>query len=415
MLSITLIGLALLALLGVVFEEVIHINKAKVTLLLGTLSWLILFINAGGQGEAANAIIHGLNESLTEISQLWLFLIAAMTFVAYLNKKGMIQNIIYWFLPKRMSERKLLFITGLFCFLFSSLADNITATLVSVTLILSLKLPRRKLIRFAALVVFAVNSGGVALITGDVTTLMIFLAGKVSVVDLLVLSIPAFAGVTVLALILSRSMRGEVVISYTPSSARGVDVTIAAIFLLTILLTIFGNAIYQIPPVLTFLAGLAVMFMVARVFEDDSDDDPIFDYIRLVEFETLFFFLGILLLVGMLKEIGVLDNLLVVYQVLPVEGANFAMGMLSSVIDNVPLTAALLKSGLVMSEGQWLQLTYAVGVGGSLLVVGSAAGIVAMSKVPGLTFGRYLRQLLPLAIAYSVGFIASGVVAAWWL
>ena len=400
-----LIALAFLALLGVVFEEVIHVNKAKVTLFLGTLSWLLMFIFADGDA-ALTGIEHGLSESISEIAQLWLFLVAAMTFVAYLNKKGLIQNLIYLFLPSRISERMLLVLTGLFCFVFSSIADNITATLVSAALILSLNLDVKKTLRFAALVVFAVNSGGVALITGDVTTLMIFLSGHVSVLQLLYLALPALAGVVALTLMLSFGLKGEVVIEKKLSPIRRVDLIIAVVFLSTILLTITFNALYRIPPMLTFLAGMSLMFLVARFFDDDNED-PIMDYIRVIEFETLLFFLGILLLVGMLKEIGVLESLVSLYQLMPPVVANYLMGVLSAGIDNVPLTAAVLKSGIEMSTQEWMGLTYAVGVGGSLLVIGSAAGIVMMSKIGALTFGRYIRFMLPLLLAYTVGYGAS--------
>ncbi len=398
-----LIGLAIAALLGVVFEEKTHVSKAKVTLFFGTLSWVLLFVFSG-QGEEHEAVIHGLNENIADIASLWIFLVAAMTFVAYLNKKGMIENLIYLVLPKQISERALLFLTGTFCFLFSSLADNITATLVSITLILSLQLDRAKTIKFAALVVFAVNSGGVALITGDVTTLMIFLAGKVQILQLLTLAVPAFIAVMLLAAMLSIGMSGQVAISSHRRNVRGVDLAIALIFLCTILCTIVGNVLFQIPPVLTFLTGLSVMFLVARFFNEDNDQDPVLEYVRQVEFETLLFFLGILLLVGMLKEIQVLEGLVRIYDQIPAVAANYLMGVLSAAIDNVPLTAALLKSGLRMGVAEWMVLTYAVGVGGSLLVIGSAAGIVAMSKVPGLTFGSYLRFFLYLFVAFNVGF-----------
>jgi Na+/H+ antiporter NhaD/arsenite permease-like protein len=403
LLTYVLIALAMAALLGVVLEEVTHVNKAKVTLFFGTLAWLLLFIFAPA-GEVRETVLESLNENIAEIAGLWIFLVAAMTFVAYLNKKGMIENLIYLVLPQRISERALLFLTATFCFVFSSLADNITATLVSITLILSLQLDRAKTIKFATLVVFAVNSGGVALITGDVTTLMIFLAGKVAILQLLVLAVPAFIAVMVLAAMLSIGMRGEVVVQAHRKDVRGVDVAIALIFLCTILGTIIGNFLFQIPPVLTFLAGLSVMFLVARFFSDDNDSDPILEYVRQVEFETLFFFLGILLLVGMLKEVRVLDGLVHIYDQVPAVMANYLMGVMSAAIDNVPLTAALLKSGLQMGVAEWMVLTYAVGVGGSLLVIGSAAGIVAMSKVPGLTFGSYLRHMLYLFIAFNIGF-----------
>ncbi len=398
-----LVGIAVAALLGVVLEEISHVNKAKVTLFFGTLSWMLLFVFSPA-GAERDGVLASLNENIAEIAGLWIFLVAAMTFVAYLNKKGLIENLIYLVLPKRISERALMFLTATFCFVFSSLADNITATLVSITLIMSLKLSAEKTIKYAALVVFAVNSGGVALITGDVTTLMIFLAGKVAILQLLLLALPAFAAVMLLAALLSIGMSGQVVVENHRTDVRRVDITIALVFLATILSTIAGNFFFQIPPVLTFLTGLSIMFLVARFFSDDIETDPILEYVRQVEFETLLFFLGILLLVGMLKEIHVLDGLVRIYDQVPAVLANYLMGVLSAAIDNVPLTAALLKSGLQMGVAEWMVLTYAVGVGGSLLVIGSAAGIVAMSKVPGLTFGSYLRFSLYLFIAFNLGF-----------
>jgi Na+/H+ antiporter NhaD/arsenite permease-like protein len=145
------------------------------------------------------------------------------------------------------------------------------------------------------------------------------------------------------------------------------------------------------------------MFIVARLCNDD--DDPILEYIRYIEFDTLLFFLGILLLVGMLEHIHALDFLVTLYQYVPPMYANYIMGITSAAVDNVPLTAALLKTGIEMDLTSWLGLTYAVGVGGSLLVIGSAAGIVTMSKVPGLSFARYAKYGLLLFIAYTLGYV----------
>ncbi|OZC37069.1 sodium:proton antiporter [Marinobacter vinifirmus] len=402
-LDAVLIAVAVLALLGVIFEEVIHVNKAKTTLFFGTLSWVLLFLFSVSPDETA-AVSAGLSESIAEIAGLWLFLVAAMTFVAYLNKKGMIENMIYLIMPRKVTERRLLFLTGLFCFVFSSLADNITATLVSCSLILSLNLELKKRLQFIVLVVFAVNSGGVSLITGDVTTLMIFLADKVEILTLLTLAIPASITVFILAVLLSGGLSGTVTLQASSNEVRKVDVIIAILFLATIIGTISGNALFGIPPVLTFLFGLSIMFLVSRFMSSDEDLDPILEYIRVIEFETLLFFLGILLLVGMLKEIHALDSLVAIYDVLPPIYANYLMGIFSAIIDNVPLTAALLKSGIDMSPAEWMGLTYAVGVGGSLLVIGSAAGIVAMSKIQGLTFGTYMRYALHLLAAYTLGY-----------
>ena len=401
-----LLIIAGLAFLSIVLEDVIDVNKAKTTLFFGTLSWLLIFLFPE-VGQTDTYITEKLNENLLEIASLWLFLMAAMTFVAFLNHQGLIETLIYKVLPKRIGEKRLMFMVAGFAFLFSSLSDNITATLVSIALVLSLRLEARKTLRFAVMVVFAVNSGGVALITGDVTTLMIFVAGKVHIQDLLLLSLPALASVMLLATLLSRPLQGEVEIISTERHDDRVGKVVAGIFLLTIISTIILNVVAGVPPVLTFLFGLSIMFLIGRLGYRDDERENLLDYVRVIEYDTLLFFLGILLLVGMLKEIGVLNSLVGVYEVLPTTAANFVLGLLSSLVDNVPLTAALLKADISMSPAQWLSLTYSVGVGGSLLVIGSASGIVAMSKVEAVTFGSFARYSLLLLVAFSVGFAGS--------
>ena len=401
-----LITLAVIAFFMIVLEDVIHLNKAKTTLFLGTLAWLVLFLFPE-PNLSPKDIQEMLNENLLEIASLWLFLMAAMTFVAYLNHQGLIETLIYKFLPSRLGEKQLLFMVAIFSFVFSSLSDNITATLVSVALVLSLRLPPNKTLKFTVMVVFAVNSGGVSLITGDVTTLMIFLADKVAIQDLLWLSAPSFISVMFLAGLLSFGLSGELIIDGGQRRHDRVGMSIAFVFLATILSTIILNVIAGVPPVLTFLFGLSIMFLIGRFFHKDDDRESMLDYIRAIEFDTLLFFLGILLLVGMLKEIGVLDSLVKIYDMLPAVHANYVMGLLSSLVDNVPLTAALLKADPGMDHAGWLSLTYGVGVGGSLLVIGSAAGIVAMSKVPEVTFISYMKYSLFLLLAYSLGFAGS--------
>lgn len=133
------------------------------------------------------------------------------------------------------------------------------------------------------------NSGGVSLITGDVTTLMIFLADKVEILTLLTLAIPASITVFILAVFLSGGLSGTVTLQASSNEVRKVDVIIAILFLATIIGTISGNALFGIPPVLTFLFGLSIMFLVSRFMSSDEDLDPILEYIRVIEFETLLF------------------------------------------------------------------------------------------------------------------------------
>jgi len=403
MLAGILLGLVALAFVLIVIEDIIHVNKAKTTLFFGTLCWILLFIFPLHDGSREH-VQHQLEHNLLEIATLWLFLMSTMTFVAYLNSKGFIAQLVQRMLPAELSERRLMFIVAIFAFVFSSFADNVTATLVSIAVIASVKLEAKKRLKYGTLIIFAVNSGGVSLITGDVTTLMFFLADKVTIPNLLLLVLPAALAVALLAILLSWGMTNRIVIEKAKKPLAKTDITIAVIFALTIAATLALNILFSIPPVLTFLFGLAIMFLVAQVLMRKKTTQSIINYVREVEFETLLFFLGVLLLVGVLKEINFLTHFIDLYQVLPPFEANYLMGISSALIDNVPLTAALLKAGITMNTAEWLMLTYAVGVGGSLLIIGSAAGIIAMSKLKELTFGSYLKMSGHLLLCYSIGY-----------
>ena len=394
-----IIIIAAIGFLSIILEDLTHIDKAKSTLFFGTLAWFVYFI--GTHGEPGDAVHHTFNENLLDIASLWLFLFAAMTFVAYLSEKGVIQTLASWLLPHQIGLKTLLFFIGGFAFLFSSLADNITATLVSLALINSLALSTRLKIRYAVAIVYGVNAGGVSLITGDVTTLMIFLAGKVSIANLLGLILPSLVSVIVLCFLLSFGVSGQLAIEKKETQLDRVDWIITGLFFMTILLVIFANVLFAVPPVLTFLFGLGLMFMVAQFIDKN---EPVLDYIRKIEFDTLLFFLGVLLLVGILKEVGALDGILLIYQHWSPMAANYSLGIVSAIFDNVPLTSALLKSGIDMTTDDWLGLTFSVGVGGAMLAIGSAAGVVAMNKVKGLTFLNYLKYTPLLLMAYSVGY-----------
>jgi len=402
MIDYFLMALALLALLSIVFEELTHINKAKTTLFFGCIAWITLFISRdASQHEFIN---QQLEENLLEIAVLWLFLMSTMTFVAYLNAKGIIQMVVQRLFPQRCSVTLIMFLLALFSLLLSAICDNVTATLVSLTLVQTFDLTKKMKLRMAVLVVFAVNSGGVALITGDVTTLMIYLEGHVKITELFLLLVPAIVSVLCLASILSIGLKGIVTTSPSSKNYETVDVLVALIFFTTILATMLLNVAFGIPPVLTFLTGLSLMFLVGRIYRNDKQESQMLEYIRQIEYDTLLFFLGILLLVGMLKEIGVLSLLTNIYAQFNPMYSNYFAGIGSALIDNVPLTASLLKAEPVLSAPQWLGLTYAVGVGGSILVIGSAAGIIVMSKMKEMTFLTYARYIPALLVAYTIGY-----------
>lgn len=400
------IVLAIVALLATIFEDIIHINKAKTTLFIGTLSWVLYYVTAL-ENVPHEVISERFADNLLEIATLWLFLMAAMTFVAYLNSRNIIRHLVQEVLPPRMHERTLLLLIGGFAFVFSMLADNITTTLITLAIYSSVDMPANKRIKYAALIVFAVNSGGVGLVTGEVTTLMIFLAGKVSITDLLALVLPSLLAVLLLALMLFPGLNRYVDFEHHDYVFTHRDRFIMGAFLVTIVLTLVLNIGFDVPPVLTFLFGLSAMFLLDEWFKSSPQDEPILHYIREIHFDTLLFFLGVLLIVGLLQEIGVLFELVKLYDWLPMTWANFLMGVLSSLIDNVPMTAAVIKADIPMTALDWLALTYATGVGGSILVIGSAAGIITMGKMKEVTFFSYGKIFLPLFVAYGFGYLAN--------
>ena len=228
--TILIISLALIAIICVIFEDALHINKAKSTLFIGTLSWLLAYVFTIN-GKSSDFITEKLNENLLEIASLWLFLMSAMTFVAYLNSKNFISNVTQHIMPSHISERSLMMFMGVFAFVFSSLADNVTATLVTLSIVNSLQVNQNEKLKYAALVVFAVNSGGAALITGDVTTLMLFLNGKVSITALFLLIGPALFAVLLLALMFSMTLSHNIIhFKVFQSELNKRDKTIAIIF-----------------------------------------------------------------------------------------------------------------------------------------------------------------------------------------
>ncbi len=224
--TIVLLSLIVMGFISIVVEDLVHIDKAKTTLFFGSLVWMLYFAIPIDEHDVSERMTL-LNENLLDVATLWLFLMAAMTFVAYLSAKGIIEAVVVKIMPASLSEKQLLFVTGAFGFFFSTFADNITSTLVCISFLLSLRLPSDKLLRYLVLIIFSVNAGGAALITGDVTTLMIFLAGKVSIPNLVLISVPAFAAVMLLAWILSFKLdlwlveRAEFLCPRSPCFAAG--------------------------------------------------------------------------------------------------------------------------------------------------------------------------------------------------
>jgi len=395
----------------IVFEHHLEMDKAKASLFFWTLAWIIIFINIHYLWLDLIHTEEKLNEIILEVAELSLFLMSAMTIIAYLSERKVLTSLAHKIIPQKISKVKLLFILWIFTFLFSSIADNLTATLVSITILLSIKEIKENIddiLIFAAFIIFAANAWGVWLITWDITTLMIFLAWKVKIIDLLYLFIPSFLWFMTLYFLFISKLKWKIEIIKSDFKLQSIDIRIFITFLLTIVAIILGHVFYHIPPMIIFLFWLSIIFLMWWHHKRMNKEDLwMIHFVHKVEFNAIFFFLWILLMVWALDYFHLLSKISILYEIMPYYLATFLIWILSSVVDNIPLTAAMLKAWLPITEAWWLNMTYAVWVWWSLLLIWSAAWVIAMAKCKSLTFGLYLKYLPHIFIAYTVWYIGT--------
>jgi len=399
----------------IVFEEKLEIDKTKSALFFWTFSWILIFMSAKFYSLDLENIKHHFDEIILELAYLSLFLTSAMTIISYLSEKNVLTSLAHRVIYGKITKVKLLFLLWFFTFIFSWFADNLTATLVSVSILLSIKAlseDKNDLIIFSIFIIFAANSGWVALITWDVTTLMIFLANKVDIISLLYLFIPSFLWFMLLYFLLINKLKWSVEIVKSEYEIEAIDIKIFLVFLVTIISIIFFHIIFHIPPVLVFLFWLSIIFLLWWKYKKIQKQDlEILHFLNKVEYNTIFFFLWVLLMVWALDFYNLLENIWYLYEIFPYYIASFFVWILSSIVDNIPLTAAMLKADLAIDRYIWLDITYAVWVWWSLTLIWSAAWVIAMSKVKQLTFISYLRYFPHIALAYLTWYIATVLIS----
>lgn len=391
----------------IVLEHRLEMDKAKAALFFWTLTWIFIFIQ--NHGWDLHSIDMHLDGIILEVAELSLFLMAAMTIVAYLSERDVLLKLVNKILPTEISKVRLLFILWLFTFIFSSVIDNLTATLVSIIILLNIqeiKNNPKDLILFSVFIIFWANAWGVGLITWDLTTLMIFLAWKVEMTDLLYLFIPSFLWFMTLYFLFLSKLKWDVKIVKKNSKIEIIDIQIFSLFLITIVAIILGHVIYHIPPMIIFLFGLSTIFLLSwRHKKRKKEDLKMLHFVHKVEYNAIFFFMGILLMVWSLDYYNMLDKISILYEVMPTYLATFIIWIFSSVLWNIPVTAAMLKSSLPIPDYWWLNMTYAVWVGWSLILIWSAAWIIAMSKCKELTFMAYLKYLPHIFLSYTIWYM----------
>ena len=440
-LSIAIILAFVIGYLFIAIESVTKINKAAIALLMFVVCWTIFMINPASlvpalasvdHSQMANAVSKIIEEHLGETGTTLFFLMGAMTIVELVDQNGGF-NFVKDTL-KTKSKRSLLWRIAIMTFILSAILDNLTTSIVMIMILRKLVKERKDRVIYASLVIIAANSGGAFSPIGDVTTIMLWNKGVITAAGVITeVLIPSIVSMVIPAYVLSLSLNGELVVPEAKKAANAEEDYLTAsqrklIFFLgvggLIFVPIF-KTITHLPPFVGILLVLGILWTVTESMyrhleHDDSDgmQKRVSRMLTRIDMSTILFFLGILMAVGALQTIGALAQL--------GEGLNVwfdgnhylvtgIIGVLSSIVDNVPLVAGCMGMYPVQAVGDmavdgifWQLLAYCAGVGGSMLIIGSAAGVVVMG-LEKITFGWYMKHISWVAF---IGYIA-GIVSYW--
>ena len=400
----------------ITLEHTLHINKAATALLIGVLCWTIYVL----QVPDSELVSEQLSHHISEIAGILFFLLGAMTIVEIIDIHDGFEVIVSRI--KTQSSRKLLWIMALLAFCLSGVLDNLATTIVLVSLLRKLVADKQERMLYACVVVIAANAGGAFTPIGDVTTTMLWIGGQVTPANIIQkLFLPSLVCMLFPLLYLSRTSGKKItpadtsqekpVLTSTPTERKlvlgmgiGVLVFVPVFKLLT-----------HLPPYMGILLGLGFLWAVTEMIHHGKDEEKksqfsVLTALRKVDTSTVLFFLGILLCIGALQSAGQLA-LMATYldeNVGNFYAINLLVGVLSAIVDNVPLVAAMMRMYTLnypVDHVFWEFLAYCAGTGGSILIIGSAAGVAAMG-IEKINFMWYVRKVSLLAF---MGYIAGAV------
>ena len=407
----------------VITEEFTNLRKSKPVMLAAGIIWgLIAYqYTDSDQPHAAADAVH---EYLTEFAQLFLFLLVAMTYVNAMSERNVFVALRGWLVRRAYTYRTMFWITGLLSFFLSPLIDNLTTALVMSAVVLAIGHGNSRFISIACInIVVAANAGGAFSPFGDITTLMVWQRGVLNFSTFLLLFLPSVVNFLVPAILMSLAVPNIAPVKSDTEPRiimkRGARL-VMFLFLCTIFLAVSFHNFLHLPPFFGMMTGLAILkffgFYLRRTYGTtlfdrkqygEIGDQTPFDSFRevsRVEWDTLFFFFGVTMCVGGLGFIGYLDGLSAyLYGELGPTVANILVGVISALVDNIPVMVAVLEMNPTMDVQQWLLVTLTAGVGGSLLSIGSAAGIALMGQARGhYTFFTHLRWMPAIALGYGL-------------
>ncbi len=411
------IAIFVLAYSLVIVEEFTHLRKSVPVMLAAGVIWAIIAAQYAGGGTGAETH-EAVKHFLVEFGELFLFLLCAMTYVNSMSERRVFDALRSWLVRRGFSYRRLFWITGVISFFLSPIIDNLTTALVMCAVVLAVGRGNRRFIGIACVnIVVAANAGGAFSPFGDITTLMVWQRGLVDFFTFFALFVPSVVNYIIPALFMSFAVRNE-----TPSvedeevvMKRGAK-RIMFLFACTIATAVSFHNFLHLPPFLGMMTGLAYLKIFGHYLNRTSNlvrvgrgaevgDIQGFDSFREVsraEWDTLLFFFGVIMCVGGLGFIGYLDMVSAyMYVELGPTIANTMVGILSAIVDNIPVMVAVLQMNPEMDLNQWLLVTLTAGVGGSMLSIGSAAGVALMGQARGrYTFFGHLKWTPVIALGY---------------
>lgn len=409
---IAAIGVFVIGYAAITLEHVLKINKSGIALLTGSILWVMAAASTGDRDIISSALGH----ETQEIFSIVIFLLAAMAIVETLIHYGLFEWIRQKISSKEISAMKLFWLLGALTFVLSAILDNLTTTLLMIQVGRKIYRDKRNFFVFICATIIAANAGGAPSPLGDVTTIMLWLAGKFNAAEVLALGIlPALACWIVPHYLLSRKIlaheeaeKEHTVLEEVKPKWR-VIIPAFLSFTFPIAFSFLG-----LPPFLGLLAGLGIVWIITDIMhkkEDETHDGKILSLIQKTDVSTLKFFIGILLAVGALAEMGVLalasNALIGEGSATALIGASITLGGVSAILDNVPLVAVAMELFPDTTPTIiWILLALTAGTGGSMLVIGSAAGVAAMGQVKELNFVNYLKTAtIPAAAGFVSGII----------
>ena len=419
----TAIAIFVFAYLLVMGEEFIHLRKSKPVIVAAGLIWGMIgwYYTQHGMSELAEQAVR---HNLLEYAELMLFLLVAMTYVNAMEERRVFDTLRSWLINKGFGFRALFWLTGILAFFISPIADNLTTALLMCAVVLAVGGDNSKFVTLACInIVVAANAGGAFSPFGDITTLMVWQKGMVEFWTFFALFIPSVVNFVIPAALMHFAVPDEKpdAVDDEAFMQRGAK-RIIILFLCTIATAVSFHNFLGLPPVIGMLTGLGYLKFMGfylkkthykfhpRISDETSIEGNIGDVVPFdifarvarAEWDTLFFFYGVVLCVGGLGFLGYLSLVSeLMYTDWGATNANIAVGVLSAIVDNIPVMFAVLTMNPDMSTGQWLLVTLTAGVGGSMLSIGSAAGVALMGQARGkYTFFGHLKWTPVIAVGY---------------